>query len=65
MPAVKKPAVPEENVHCAVCGKEIPRSAAIVPQNKDYVFYYCSAGCRHQGESKGEKPDLRAGPTGS
>ena len=45
MPSVDKPAVPE-SVHCAVCGKEIPRSAAVVPENKDYAFYYCSAACR-------------------
>jgi YHS domain-containing protein len=45
MPSVKKPAAPEEMVHCAVCGKEIPRSAAVVPQNKDYVYYYCGQDC--------------------
>jgi len=48
MPSVEKPAAPEEKVQCAVCGKEIPRSAAVVPHNKDYVYYYCSAGCREK-----------------
>jgi hypothetical protein len=46
MPSVKKPAAPEEKIQCAVCGTEIPRSAAVVPQNKDYIYYYCSAACR-------------------
>jgi hypothetical protein len=57
MPSVKKPAVPENRLQCGACGKEIPHSAAIAPQNKDYVIHYCSDDCRQQGErskSKGE-----------
>ena len=53
MPSVKKPAVPEEKVHCGACGKEIPQSAAIVPHNKDYVAFYCSLRCEDHGEEQG------------
>ena len=51
VPSVKKPAVPEEKVQCAVCGKEIPHSAAVVPQNKDYVYYYCSVACSDEAKN--------------
>ena len=57
MPSVKKPAVPEEKVQCAVCGKEIPPSAAVVPQNKDYIFYYCSPGCSSKAEGGRQKAE--------
>jgi hypothetical protein len=53
MPSVKKPAVPEEKIQCVVCGKEIPRSAAMVPENKDYVHYYCSPGCAGKAKRPG------------
>jgi hypothetical protein len=50
MPSVKKPAAPEEKVQCAACGKEIPRSAAVSPHNKDYVYHYCSSRCSSKAE---------------
>jgi hypothetical protein len=53
MPSVKKPAAPGQAVQCAVCGKEIPRSAAIVPENKDYVIHYCSPDCKGKAEKGG------------
>ncbi len=57
MPSVKKPAIPEEKVHCSACGKEIPRSAAIVPQNKDYVYHYCSSRCGSKAEGERRKSE--------
>jgi hypothetical protein len=57
MPSVKKPAVPENRLQCGTCGKEIPHSAAIVPQNKDYVIHYCSDECRRRGGSKKAKDE--------
>ena len=59
MPSVKKPAVPDEKVHCAACGKEIPQSAAIVPHNKEYVMFYCSLRCEDQGESRKSKGESK------
>jgi hypothetical protein len=61
MPSVKKPAVPEEKVHCSACGKEIPQSTAIVPHNKDYVLFYCSLRCEDQGESRKAKVESKGG----
>ena len=59
MPSVKKPAVPEDKVQCTACGKEMPRSAAVVPHNKDYVYYYCSAACQQHGESRKSKGESK------
>ena len=64
MPSVKKPAVPREKVQCSACGKEIPLSTAIVPENKDRVLYYCSLPCEDQGEQQVESRKSKVGSKG-
>ena len=39
-----KPALPPQ-VSCGVCRKEIPRSAAIKDEARDYVYYFCGGEC--------------------
>lgn len=39
-------------VACAVCRREIPRSAAQGAEGRDYTLYFCSLGCRESWEER-------------
>jgi len=34
-----------ETVKCEFCGKEIPKSAALSAEGKDYTWYFCGKDC--------------------
>jgi hypothetical protein len=38
----------ETIVQCSTCRKEIPKSAAMVPENVDYVEHFCGQDCYDQ-----------------
>jgi hypothetical protein len=39
-----KPVEPE-HVRCEVCQKEVPKSAAVAAEARDYVAYFCGFDC--------------------
>jgi hypothetical protein len=41
----KSKPVDVELVACAVCQKEIPKSAALGSESQDYVLFFCGADC--------------------
>ena len=45
----------EEKIACHVCKAEIPKSAALSTEGKDYVLYYCSTDCMDYYKDKEEK----------
>lgn len=46
---------------CAVCMKEIPLTAAIVPEATDYVVHFCSSDCYAKWQQqKGARPPEKA-----
>ena len=53
MPSVKHPGRVEP-VHCELCRKEVPRSAAIVPELKDRVMYFCGLDCYEKWKTRKE-----------
>jgi hypothetical protein len=44
MPSVKHPGK-APSVQCEECRKEVPESAAMVPESKDRVMYFCGLEC--------------------
>jgi hypothetical protein len=42
----------EEKVSCSVCLKEIPLSAALMPEGGDYIGQFCGIECYEQFASK-------------
>lgn len=61
MPGPDRPQMPEQQIACSVCRKEIPLSAAFTPQGEDYIEYFCGLECYEQfvaaqSPSGNEKP---------
>ena len=54
MPSVKHPGK-APSVHCEQCRKEVPKSAAIVPELQDRVMYFCGLDC-YEKWKKGSDP---------
>jgi len=42
-----------ERVACGVCMKEVPKSAAVVPEATDYVMHFCGLDCYEKWKSEG------------
>jgi len=42
-----------EQVACAVCLKDVPRSEAVVPEALDYVVYFCGLDCLETWKRQG------------
>lgn len=38
----------ESLVQCSVCRKEVPRSAAVMPESSGYVEHFCGSDCYDQ-----------------
>ena len=52
-----------EQVTCAVCLKDVPRSEATVPEALDYVVYFCGLDCFETWKRQGARSDEAvAGP---
>lgn len=49
-----------EKVSCAICRKEIPLSAAVIPEAADYMAHFCGLECY----AKWKKDSERAGQQG-
>ena len=47
-----------ERVFCKVCLKPVPRSEAVITEERDFTAYFCSAACydRWGGERTPERP---------
>jgi YHS domain-containing protein len=45
MPGPNRPQMPEQQIACAVCRKEIPLSSAFTPQGAEYIEYFCGMEC--------------------
>jgi hypothetical protein len=54
MPAVKHPGHVEP-VHCELCKKEVPQSAAIVPESKDRLMYLCGLDCYEKWKTQEQR----------
>ena len=53
-----------QSAFCEVCLKPVPRSQALLSEGKDYVAFFCSAGCydRWHGErAPGTPPEAQEG----
>jgi hypothetical protein len=46
-----------ERVPCEICQKEVPKSAAVVPEATDYVLYFCGLDCYHKWKNQRGTPD--------
>ena len=44
MPRPKRPVKPPK-VACGECAKEVPASAAVTAEGKDYTMYFCGLDC--------------------
>ena len=44
-----------ELVPCDVCRKEVPLSAAVVPEAADYVAHFCGLDCYEQWKKQSEQ----------
>lgn len=42
-----------ERVACEVCMKEVPKSAAVVPEATDYVMHFCGLDCFEKWKGRG------------
>jgi hypothetical protein len=45
-----------KHVACEICLKEVPESAAIVPEAVDYVVYFCGLDCYEKWKDQGDQP---------
>jgi len=45
----------QEKIACHVCKKEIPKSAALQAEGKDYVYYFCNTECLNYWEKNKDK----------
>ncbi len=34
-----------EVVSCSVCQREIPRAESLTAEGRDYLYFFCGAGC--------------------
>lgn len=41
-----------QSAFCEVCLKLVPKSGALMSEGKDYVAYFCSAGCYEAWQGK-------------
>jgi len=48
MPAPDRPQIPEQQIACSICRKEIPLSAALTPEGAEYIGYFCGMECYEQ-----------------
>ncbi len=46
-----------EQVACAICLKEVPRTEATVPEAADYVMHFCGLECYEKWKNQRGKPD--------
>ncbi len=62
MPGPDQPRMPDEQIACAVCRKEIPVSAAFTPQGAEYIGFFCGMECYQEfvAEQKAEPADKPA-----
>jgi hypothetical protein len=44
-----------EKVSCAVCFKEIPLTAAVIPEAADYMAHFCGLECYAQWKQQSER----------
>ena len=50
---IKHPAPNDpQSAFCEVCLKLVPKSGALMSEGKDYVAYFCSAGCYESWQGK-------------
>ncbi len=45
MPGADRPKMPEQQIACAICRKEIPLSSAFTPQGAEYIGFFCGIEC--------------------
>ena len=45
MPGPDRPKMPEQQIACSICRKEIPLSSALTPQGAEYIEYFCGIEC--------------------
>jgi hypothetical protein len=50
-----------ELVVCDICRKEVPKSAAKIPEAIDYVAHFCGLECYTQWQQDNEKNSAEAG----
>lgn len=45
-----------ELIPCDICRKEVPLSAAVVPEAADYVAHFCGLDCYEKWKKQSERP---------
>jgi hypothetical protein len=53
-----------QSAFCEVCLKLVPKSGALMSEGKDYVAYFCSAGCYESWQGKREPAAVPEGQEG-
>jgi YHS domain-containing protein len=49
----------EKKIACEVCKKIIPKAAAIHPEGKEYVLYFCSTECMNYWEEEKKEEESK------
>jgi len=53
-----------EKVSCAICRKEIPLTAAVIPEASDYMAHFCGLECYEQWKRQSERSGQHNGKAG-
>ena len=53
-----------QSAFCEVCLKLVPKSRALMSEGKDYVAYFCSAGCYESWQGKRSPEPAHEGQEG-
>jgi hypothetical protein len=53
-----------EKVPCAICRKEVPLSAALIPEAADYVVHFCGLDCYEKWKQQSNRAEKPSGKTG-
>ncbi len=62
MPGPDRPQMPEPQIACSVCRKEIPLSAALTPQGAEYIGFFCGMECYEEFVAEQKSPQLPTPP---
>ena len=57
----KSASTENEKVSCTICRKEIPLTAAVIPEASDYMAHFCGLECYAQWKKKSERAGKKAG----
>ena len=53
-----------EKVSCAICRKEVPLTAAVIPEAADYMAHFCGLECYEEWKKQSERPVEQNGKAG-